>query len=114
MIPRSVAVVSLLALLPLIAWDLSPGSFPVRAHDLLGALPLALVGVACLAYPLARRAPASEVTKAGIAAAAFFAWAANQYWPDHPKATLMNDVAVALFVVDVVLGVLGWPRTSPP
>ncbi|MGH7434542.1 MAG: hypothetical protein ACRENE_02625 [Polyangiaceae bacterium] len=95
--------------MPLLVWDASPGSFPAHAHDLLGAVPLAIVGVACLMYPLARRARAADVAKASIAAAAFFAWAANQYWADHPKATLMNDVAVALFVVDVVLGVFGWP-----
>ncbi len=51
--------------------------------------------VACVRYPLSRRAPASEVAKASIAALAFFVWAAIQYWPDHPKGMLMNAVAVA-------------------
>ena len=112
MLARAVAIASLVALVPLLVWDAAPGSFPVHAHDPLGAIPLAIVGVACLAYPLSRKARPAEVAKAGVAAAAFFAWAANQYWPDHPKATLMNDVAVALFVLDVVLAVLGWPAPT--
>ena len=112
MVARSVAILSALALLPLILWDVSPTFFPARAHDVLGAAPLAIVGVACVLYPLSRQARAAEVAKASIAALAFFAWAANQYWPDHPKATLMNDVAVALFVVDIVLAVLGRPAAG--
>ena len=113
MVARSVAVLSALALLPLLVWDLSPSFFSARAHELLGAVPLAIVGVACLLYPLSRRARPADLAKASIAALAFFAWAANQYWPDHPKATLMNDVAIALFVVDIVLAVLGWPAAAP-
>jgi hypothetical protein len=113
MLSRAVAVLSALALVPLLAWDVSPGSFPGRAHDLLGAVPLAIVGLACVLHPLGRRGRTADVVKASVAAAAFFAWAANQYWPDWVRATLFNDVAVALFVVDVVLGVLGWPASAP-
>lgn len=112
MLARAVAVLSLVTLVPLLVWDVAPAMFPVRAHDLFGAVPLAIVAVACVAYPLSRKARPAEVAKASIAAAAFFAWAANQYWPDHPQATRMNDVAVALFVLDVVLAVLGWPAPA--
>lgn len=112
MLARAVAVLSLVTLVPLLLWDLAPGWFPAHAHDPFGAIPLAIVGVACLAYPVSRKARPAEIAKASIAATAFFAWAANQYWPDHPQATLMNDVAVALFVLDVVLAVLGWPAPA--
>ena len=38
-------------------------------------------------------------------------WAANQLWPDLPQATLFN-IAIALFVLDVFLVIIGWPTTS--
>jgi hypothetical protein len=46
-------------------------------------------------------------------AVAFLFWAANQLWPDLPQATLFNDIAIALFVLDVFLVMFGWPPTSP-
>jgi hypothetical protein len=45
-------------------------------------------------------------------AAAFLLWAANQFWPDSTPATLFNDLAIGLFVLDVFLVVIGWPATS--
>jgi hypothetical protein len=42
-------------------------------------------------------------------AAAFGAWSANQLWPTIPQATALNDLAIALFVLDVFLVILGWP-----
>jgi hypothetical protein len=32
--------------------------------------------------------------------------------PDHPQATLFNDVAIAAFVLDVVLVMVGWPPAA--
>jgi len=40
-------------------------------------------------------------------------WAANQLWPDLRQAVLFNDIAIALFVLDVFLVMVGWPATSP-
>jgi Flp pilus assembly protein protease CpaA len=53
------------------------------------------------------------LVKAIMLAAAFMFWAANQLWPDIRQATLFNDIAVALFVLDVFLVMIGWPATSP-
>jgi hypothetical protein len=47
--------------------------------------------------------------KAALLAAAFGAWSANQLWPTIPQATALNDLAIALFVLDVFLVILGWP-----
>jgi hypothetical protein len=33
--------------------------------------------------------------------------------PDLRQATLFNDFAIALFVLDVFLVMVGWPVTSP-
>jgi hypothetical protein len=42
-------------------------------------------------------------------AIAFLCWAANQLWPGLRRATLFNDIAIALFVLDVFLVMIGWP-----
>jgi hypothetical protein len=51
--------------------------------------------------------------KAILLAAAFVFWAANQLWPDLRQAILFNDIAIALFVLDIFLVMIGWPATSP-
>jgi hypothetical protein len=93
----------------LIVWDLAPGRFPARAHDLLGALPLAIVAIAALAHQAAHPSGWRDTLKASLLAAAFLFWAANQRWPDHPRATLFNDVAIVLFVLDVFFVIVDWP-----
>jgi multisubunit Na+/H+ antiporter MnhG subunit len=97
----------------LFAWDAYPRLFPARAHDVLGAFPLAMIAFAYLVYQSAHRPPRKEVLKAILLAVAFLFWAANQLWPDLPLAMLFNDIAIALFVLDVFLVMAGWPSTSP-
>lgn len=96
--------------LALLVWDAAPRWFPARAHDALGALPLALIAAAYLAFQAARRPGLGDAVKAVLLAAAFLFWAANQYWPDAPRATLWNDIAIALFVLDVFLVIAAGPR----
>jgi hypothetical protein len=109
-LPLTLGAATLLACVALLVWDVAPRSFPSRAHDVLGALPLGLVAVAYLAHELVRKPSLYDLARAGLLAGAFFFWAANQYWPDSPRATLFNDLAVVLFVLDVVLTML---RSSP-
>lgn len=107
------ALLTLLTLVPLLIWDAAPRSFPERAHDVLASVPLALIGLACLAHSMLRGSRLPELAKSGALGAAFLFWAANQLWPDHPRAVLFNDVAVTLFVIDVFLSVVGWPSPEP-
>jgi hypothetical protein len=93
----------------LLAWNVAPRAFPVRAHLLLGAAPLALIALASLIYQATRRPRPLEIVKAVVLAAAFLFWAANQLLPDSAHATLLNDLAIALFVLDVFLSIIGWP-----
>jgi peptidoglycan/LPS O-acetylase OafA/YrhL len=112
-IPLVLGVVTLTSVGVLLAWNVNPKFFPARAHDFFAAFPLAMIAIAYLLYQSARRPPAKEFFKAILLAVAFLFWAANQLWPDLPQATLFNDFAIALFVLDVFLVIVGWPRTSP-
>jgi hypothetical protein len=106
-------VITLVSVGVLFAWDAFPGYFPAKAHDSLGAFPLAMIAFAYLVYQSAHRPPVRELVKAIMLAVAFLFWAANQFWPDVRQATLFNDIAIALFVLDVFLVMIGWPSTSP-
>jgi hypothetical protein len=112
-IPLILGVVTLFSVGVLLAWHVNPKVFPTRAHDFLAAFPLAMIAIAYLLYQSARRPAAKEFLKAIMLAVAFLFWAANQLWPDLPQATLFNDIAIALFVLDVFLVMTGWPTTSP-
>ena len=111
-IPLVLGLATLISVGLLLAWDLNPKFLPARAHGFLAALPLAMIAIAYLLYQGMHRPMAKEFIKAIVLAAAFLFWAANQLWPDLPQATLFNDIAIALFVFDVFLVIIGWPTTS--
>jgi hypothetical protein len=112
-LPVIFGVITLASVVVLLAWDAFPRLFPAKAHDVLGAFPLAMIAVAYLVYQSAHRPARLEVVKAIMLAVAFLFWAANQFWPDLSQATLFNDIAIGLFVLDVFLVMVGWPATSP-
>ena len=105
-------VVTLAAVAVLLSWDAFPSLFPAGSHAALAAFSLAMIALAYLVNQVALRPNAKEFLKAVLLAVAFVFWAANQLWPDSPRATLFNDIAIALFVLDVFLVMVGWPRTS--
>ncbi len=106
-------VVTLLSVVVLFVWDAMPRKFPARSHDFIGAFSLTMIAIAYLVYQSAHRPQARELAKAVMLAVAFLFWAGNQLWPNSPWATLLNDIAIALFVLDVFLVMVGWPPTSP-
>jgi hypothetical protein len=112
-LPATIGASSLAIVAVLLAWNALPTLFPPRAHDYLGALPLVLIAVAYLAYQVVHRPSRLELVKAVLLAVAFLFWAANQLWPDSRLATLFNDIAIALFVLDVFLVIIGWPASTP-
>lgn len=112
-LPVILGVASLVSVVILLAWDVTPKLFPAGAHAVLGAFPLAMIAFAYLAYQAAHRPAPLEVLKAVLLAIAFLFWAANQLWPEIPQSMLFNDIAIALFVLDVFLVMIGWPGTSP-
>jgi hypothetical protein len=112
-LPVILGLVALASVGVLFVWDALPQSFPTGAHNVLGAFPLAIIALAYLVYQSAHRPMPMEVVKAVLLAVAFLFWAANQLWPALPQATLFNDIAIGLFVLDVFLVMVGWPSTSP-
>ena len=109
-LPLGLGGLTLLSVALLLAWDALPETFPEKAHLVLGAAPLALIAVTYLAYQiLVARASAPRLFRAILLAMAFLFWAANQALGEAPLATLMNDLAIALFVIDVLLTMAVWP-----
>jgi len=111
-IPVVLGAATLADVAVLLVWDAFPALFPARSHDVLAAFSLAAIAAAYFAYQLVHRPVPLEFVKAALLAAAFLFWAANQFWPDSKQATLWNDVAIALFVLDVFLVMIGWPAAS--
>jgi len=68
-----------------------------------------MIAVAYIAFQVALRRDIRKLAKAILLAAAFLFWAANQFWPNLPQAGLFNDIAIALFVLDVFLVIAGKP-----
>jgi hypothetical protein len=112
-IPVLLGILTLAGIVVLLAWDAAPALFPARAHDFLGAFPLAMIAFAYLVYQSVRRPAAAEWLKAVLLSVAFLFWSANQFWPNPRQATVFNDIAIALFVLDVFLVMIGWPAGSP-
>jgi hypothetical protein len=105
-------VVTLAGVAALLSWDAFPNLFPSRAHATLAAFPLAAIALAYLVCQFAHRPAPMEFLKAIMLALAFLFWAANQFWPNVPQATLFNDIAIALFVLDVFLVIVARPRPT--
>ena len=109
LVPLMMGIATLASVVLLLIEDAAPRLFPAKGHDSLAAFSLATIACAYVAFQLAHRRAAAELAKAILLAAAFLFWAANQFWPNSPRATLFNDVAIALFVLDVFLVIVGWP-----
>jgi hypothetical protein len=112
-LPVILGIITLVDVGVLFVWDAFPGLFPARSHDFLAAFSLGMIAVAYMVYQIAHRPARMEFVKAAMLAVAFLFWGANQLWPVSPLATLFNDIAIALFVLDVFLVMVGWPASSP-
>jgi hypothetical protein len=112
-LPVMLGIVTLAGVVVLLIWDAAPAIFPARAHDFLGAFPLAMIALAYLVYQSVHRPSAAEWLKAVLLAVAFLFWSVNQFWSNPHQAIIFNDIAIALFVFDVFLVMIGWPAGSP-
>jgi hypothetical protein len=108
-LPAALATLALLLVAPLALWNLLPRIFPARAHDALGALPLALVAIGYLLHRLRARPSPRQTLQASLLAAGFGLWSATQLWPDWPHALVLNDLAIGLFVSELFLTITARP-----
>jgi peptidoglycan/LPS O-acetylase OafA/YrhL len=111
-LPLALGVITLIGIVLLLAWDADGKLFSIQMHAALEAFTLAGIAVAYLLYQSALRPQPAEWMKTIMLVAAFLFWAANQVWPDPKQALVLNDVAIALFVLDVFLVMAGWPKAS--
>jgi hypothetical protein len=111
-IPVVLGVAALAGAVALFAWDSFPKLFSAGIHNGIAAFSLAAIGFAYLVYQGSLQPSLWDRIKAILLAFAFFFWAANQLWSTWPQAVLFNDIAVALFVLDLFLVMLGWPPAS--
>jgi hypothetical protein len=112
LVPLILGLVTLADVALLFVQDAAPGLFPAESHALLASSSLAMIAFTYLIFQAAQRPAAKEIVKATLLAAAFLFWAANQLWPNLPLASLFNDVAIGLFVLDVFLVIAGRPSAS--
>jgi len=110
--PAFLGILTLAAVVLLFVQDAEPQLFPGRSHEFLAAFSLAMISFAYLIFQLLRRSGLKEMAKTILLAAAFLFWAANQLWPTLPQAGLFNDIAIALFVLDLFLVIAGWPAST--
>jgi hypothetical protein len=104
----ALGVVTFVSVIVLLTFDVMPRLFPAESHDLLAALPLVLVAVAYVVWQAVRSAP-TEWAKTALVALAFLFWAANLLCSNRRLASLFNDIAIAGFVFDALLMIMGRP-----
>jgi hypothetical protein len=109
MVPLTLAAIALAGICVLLAWDVHPQLFAPKAHSLLGAFPLALIAFTWLAHHALQRASFRDSLKAILLSIAFLFWAANQCLSNLRLATVCNDIAIALFVLDLVFIIASRP-----
>ena len=112
LVPLILGIITLAAVVLLYVGDARPRLLPAGSHDALAAFSLAMIALAYMVFQLMHRRPAAELLKTTLLAAAFLFWAANQFWPNLPQASLFNDIAIGLFVLDVFFVIVGWPAGS--
>ncbi len=111
-LPTTFGILTLGSVGVLFLCDAAPQFFPSNAHALLATLPLVMITLTFIVYEAARRATRLEWAKTAILAFAFLFWAANQLCTDPRLAMSFNDIAIAGFVIDVFLVIIGWSHRA--
>ena len=74
---------------------------PEPLHVWLGALPLALVGIAYAVLQIRVKPDRSTLWKRLLLAGTFILWAIDQFLPPGRLATLVGDFVVSAYVLDL-------------
>jgi hypothetical protein len=93
-VPILLGLVTLGGIGLLLLWDVLPGLFPAQAHDFLAAFPLALIALPdCKTCEIGSDQDDDSRLRLSLLGRK----------PTLRQATLFNDIAIALFVFDVLL-----------
>ena len=76
-------------------------STSVRLHAYLSSLPLAIAGIGYAILQLRVRPPRGMLLKRLLLAATFVIWAVDQLLPAGRVATVVGDVVIAAYVLDL-------------
>ncbi len=87
----------------LLVLDASGGFREGDARRVVSALPLIAIAIACLAFHATWTPEPLDLLKRVLLSAAFLFWAATQLFPTAGWAPVANDLAIALFVLDLAL-----------
>src|SRR5579864_4973304 len=87
----------------LLALDTTQGFRQGDTRKVVSALPLIAIALACLAFHATWTPEPLDLLKRLLLSAAFLFWAANQLFPSEGWAPVANDIAIALFVLDLAL-----------
>jgi hypothetical protein len=95
--------VALAGSLLLLGLDVSPGFREGNARRVVSAMPLIAIALACLAFHATWTPEPLDLLKRVLLSAAFLFWAATQLFPRAGWTAVANDMAIALFVLDLAL-----------
>ncbi len=77
------------------------------AHLRMGSPPFILIGLAFIAYQLSQSCPWRQRVKGLLLGVAFALWGSEQFLPASSWLTLMDDIVIGIFVVDLGVIVAG-------
>lgn len=95
--------VSLASAVALLALDATPRFLQSSARPVVAATALVAIAAAFLTAQIVLRPAPRELVKRVLLSIAFLLWGANAVFPQYAWAALLNDAAVALFVLDLAV-----------
>ena len=112
LLTRALASLAILACGSLLVASLAPDALAGFGHAPLSAAPLLLIGAAYMVLQGILRPPWKELVKRLLLGLAFVLWGVDQLLPSGPFATVVGDVVIILFVVDLGLITLAHLRVD--
>ncbi len=98
-----VTTLALLSCVLLLVFDLFQPFLRFLTHAPVSAVPLLLIGLASLSFQLVIRPKLLAFLKSLLVSSAFILWGVDQLLPAGRVATMLGDVVIVLYIVD-----LGW------
>jgi len=87
--------------------DLQNGFLYDAAHLRMGSPPFIFIGLAFIAYQLSRSCPLRRRVKGLLLGAAFALWGSEQFLAASSWLTLMDNLVIGIFVVDLGIVMAG-------